>query len=655
MTMKQRRRNLLRPTGRQFVVQALILVLMIGGVSMVQNLLTAPLAQAAVVGCPTGTGTPYGTSRYCGYFTNQGDTAGTAVFIGGFPPGVTDVPSFIGFMTGKLTAGTPQDRVGAAFIIETMMGRNQGTPQADADFSPNPASTYQQWVAAVTSYGNAGRIDWNFAAPFPCGVLNSYHENAFNDDAFYYEGANGCGGLVASIRFINVDGSDYVLKRSCANPIGGISHITALDMNMITDLGAVPTASPGNILDAGSSYTISPVIWNAGQGASDTVYLELRNPNPAFITATGVDPAGPWGFTNGMNAVGCSANYPDVQVWGSSPGSGSCLAPHWYWGYNGIPSNAGDGQVATFTVNPTTPDGTNLCFQADAVHRSLLDLTSFSMSVQQCYTIRNPRFPSVQALNSDVNAGGLVASSGSCNLSPVANINTLPAAQSFGQYVVSSTGAISPDFGSNNAAGSTALNIGKGGGYGQICRPDLVAVAAAYYNQGLPSTSPTNSFSLNGKSGVYILPNGDIHITGGSISNSVTLVALNGTVYIDGNVTLDPTAKPRNVIPSLGIIASNGINIKNTVTLVDAYMFTNGTIDTCTGGANACNTTLFVNGFMMAHTILLHRAGPAGTYGLQVGEKITLNPQIYLNPPKLFDASVDKSNLSGQGEKQPLY
>jgi hypothetical protein len=130
-----------------------------------------------------------------------------------------------------------------------------------------------------------------------------------------------------------------------------------------------------------------------------------------------------------------------------------------------------------------------------------------------------------------------------------------------------------------------------------------------------------------------------------------------GDLTIANSIRLDGAAYVRSSVPSLGVIASGNILIPAAVTQVDAYLFSNGTIDTCQEATVlACSTVpLLVNGFLMGRTISFHRSGLTGTTGSQVAERVTLNPQIYLNPPTLFDASVDGVILENQGERQPLY
>jgi len=144
----------------------------------------------------------------------------------------------------------------------------------------------------------------------------------------------------------------------------------------------------------------------------------------------------------------------------------------------------------------------------------------------------------------------------------------------------------------------------------------------------------------------------------------VTIVTLNpvAVVEIDGNILLNTTtAYEAHKAPSLGIISSSDILIDPAATQVDAYLFSShGTIVTCNAAPAGCANNLRVNGFLMAKDLLFGRIGPnppvgASAVSAPIVEQIVLNPQIYLNPPKYFDASVDDILLEGQGERAPLF
>jgi len=269
--------------------------------------------------------------------------------------------------------------------------------------------------------------------------------------------------------------------------------------------------------------------------------------------------------------------------------------------------------------------------------------------------------PTVTGRGSDVHAGSALGCGGTAlggNITGNLSANPL----SSGQYVVSAAGLIS---GFASAGSTNLLTLGANGGYGQICRPDLLAAAQAYNGpdiQTIGITGPVTTWNTGGKTGLYyFMGAGELDISG-IVSNKITLVAPNASrVIIDGNIVLNTTTGTgRSDIPSLGVIAGNNIDILQNATEVDAYLFSDGTINTCGSAAapdrpcGVVTPTLNVQGFLMSHDILLSRLGPHTVNGNAAGEVVTMNPELYLNPPKFFDASVDQT-LSHEEERPPLF
>jgi len=282
-------------------------------------------------------------------------------------------------------------------------------------------------------------------------------------------------------------------------------------------------------------------------------------------------------------------------------------------------------------------------------------------------TIVSERSTLVVGENGDVHAGGGLCGKAQTAGKVEGNGGEEPTNSSETQYVVSATespGGIT-NFGSNQSVGGSStddLGLGATGGYEEVCREDLLAAANAYRAAGgavtavLGGNTAANPYHVDGWAGLYYIT-GTSYIEG-QVNNKTTIVQTAGDLNIVGNITLTTTSFPPTQVPSLGIIAANGILIDDSVTRVDAYMFSDGLIDTCVQGQvskTACTANLLVNGFLMGNTIDYHRIGPFNSDGAQIAETVVLNPQIYLNPPQFFDASVDNILLQGQGEEQPLF
>jgi hypothetical protein len=210
--------------------------------------------------------------------------------------------------------------------------------------------------------------------------------------------------------------------------------------------------------------------------------------------------------------------------------------------------------------------------------------------------------------------------------------------------------------------------VGNNGAYARVCRPDLLgavnaqyplATGIGYIGGGLGST--TTLVLTGNEEGVYYF-NGAHLILKGTVGNAVsakplTIVARFGDVEINGDIKLTNGVRLPHEVPSLGIISAHDILIDPVAVWVDAYLFSSqGIIATCNAPAASCATSqLRVNGFLMAKNIVFGRTGAPNTNGTGISEAIVLTPQIYLNPPRYFDAGVDDVLLQGQGERAPLF
>jgi hypothetical protein len=282
-------------------------------------------------------------------------------------------------------------------------------------------------------------------------------------------------------------------------------------------------------------------------------------------------------------------------------------------------------------------------------------------------------YPAVQVFNGSIHAGA-----GLCNVESVAlagpgstvAVTGNPNSNSFGQYVVSASKPATSinNFGSAGVASNTTLNLGTAGAYAQACRPDLLTAALTYRTNGganvqtIVSTGAVTTVNIGAMRGVYYFDGGQELDISGTVNGSVTIIktAAAGVVKM-GTITRSNALFASHAVPSLGVITAGDIVIPAAVLNVDAYLFANGTVDTCLEGEvvatrGACSTQMLtINGFMMAHNIFFRRLGPFATQGAITSEQVVLSPQIYLNPPKFFDFTVDGNFADGQGEKQPLF
>jgi hypothetical protein len=487
------------------------------------------------------------------------------------------------------------------------------------------------------------------------GGNNIYAEYTFTAKAGYHyrwvwhdiAGAKSATQNANAIQFwIPFDSVNYLLKCAAYN-----YHST---------INAAPGTPPG-----GSTAAPTPLDLSIPANQSLTFQVNVRNTGnidgpPAFV-----DPRN-YQVPPGKPAFSAYATLAS-QSWNAA----TPIVPT-------IPAGQTLGDVGNFTynINTGTPDGTEICFY-DHIRPNQIntDPGIDSDPPDQCYRVLNAvRNPAVRGFNGDVHAGG--GHCGTALTDGAASGN--PNARSFGQYVVSASasGGIS-GFGSNSGLGSgLALSLGANGGYAQVCRPDIVTYARNNPAAGaatITGAATVSNFDLTtwtnptqpGGSTVYFYdgaPDGFgnpvLHVSG-TVLRKTTIVALSGDIEVDGNILLSNNPAATTDLPSLGLISAGNINISNAAGEVDAYMFADGTIDTCFQGASdvrACASKLIVNGFAMAHALALHRTGPAGTQGTQVAEQFSLTPQLYLNPPTYMDSAIDNSpGLTGENEGRPLF
>lgn len=167
---------------------------------------------------------------------------------------------------------------------------------------------------------------------------------------------------------------------------------------------------------------------------------------------------------------------------------------------------------------------------------------------------------------------------------------------------------------------------------------------------GVVTQLTENDKSFNGSvaSGIYEKQTGDLRLTSGTLdkNSSVVVHVPNGTVTIDGNLGYnDGPYSSIKEIPRLVIIA-RAINIKASVTQVDAWLIARnsatstggGVVNTCSDGPTSlsitdCDKTLRINGPVMARHLLLRRTAGSGSGdgSKDPAEIINLRADAYLS------------------------
>jgi hypothetical protein len=549
--------------------------------------------------------------------------------------------------------------LGASYLVLTMVGGpyttydvgNLFAGQVNAATGPfnnvqagiqDARNEFSTWSAEILQEDANGEVDWDSVTP--PSVSFSDHPNTSSVDFDHDEEMRMEAPQTRHSIIFNTSSGQYVINRRCGNTDGFSVLPPPTDMNMQAYLGGIydSTGAPATTLSPGGTYTATVATDNTGIASSGQVYLELKT--PANTTNGPVDAVdGPYGVADGWSATNnCVAGYA------MNP-PGACTGPHWWWEYNNVaPASGQIWQTATFMVSAAAVGGSTICFQSDVVHEFSADPTSYALSPQICLTVASTRYPSVVGQNSDIHAGG-----GLCTgpQDALGFVLTNPNANSYDQYVVSASGLIS-NIGTNNSPTDSSLKIGSSGSYATVCRPDLYTYAEANQTGPLVGPGTYNIGTDPNFSGQAVFINGNATIHG-NLNHKLTIVA-SGTVTIDNDINVTGGTSSAD-IPSLGVIAGGDIDIASAATHVDGYLFSDGTIDTCFPHVASCNTTLNINGFIMANNVSLSRTGP-GSVGSQVGEAISMTPELYLNPPLYFDSGYDMGDkLQTLGEQPPLF
>jgi len=225
---------------------------------------------------------------YRGYFHNIYDDRGTFVLpnkFGGvaFPGWVVDANTFIAFIENDLRTGSNQERIGAAFLIQTMIGNSTNT-------SPT-AGELADWEDRVRTAQSRGWVNWNTNY---CYTINSFYQGTSTgpnpiDDAFYSD--SGCS---AAMVFRNSAGAVvYAIRRQCANPVGNGNIGTLEKSNNFNMTGrtTVSNASP----KPGQSVTFSHYVRNSGPDGAAAVWWATFD----GITGAGLRAGGPNSYAPG--------------------------------------------------------------------------------------------------------------------------------------------------------------------------------------------------------------------------------------------------------------------------------------------------------------------------------------------------------------------
>jgi hypothetical protein len=611
--------------------------------------------------CPDGTYADFGRNENYGYFRDIcWGSWGDNVVQSGVPATIDTAAELVTWVNALLNSASAQNRSAGQFLVLTMLPAKAGYPYPDY-VRADALARFDDWKAAVTLADVENRIQWHYSYPFPCGTKNTRFQSddggatGIVDDDFYFQASGdasapcGAGVTVDSIRFMNSAGTtQYAIKRFCANPIGVINALTV--PNYAVTLAADRNGNPATVTAGQTGLSIGIDVRNTGPTASDPGILRIEDPTN-INTVTGAGLSG----TSCRDAAGAAVACSTPFAWNGTATTCGQSGRNWDYNTRYMLQDVTHSGTVSFNINAGVAVGTVITFN---IYYCPADENGAVRPVTVSFTVASVKLPSVQGFRGDIHAGGGVG----VTCTGAGTVTGRASAGSKGEYVVAASGSGISNFGADAFLGQT----GGKGDYASVCRADLYKAATDYFG------SSGTGYVIRG-SGVVIDPSdpaysvGVVHVTGnatvsGAVTQKLTIVA-DGNVTIADDITNNSSTPDPHAAASLGIIANGNISISYAALRVDAYLFSNQVIDTCyqqTFNLTTCNNVLTMHGFLMGNSIYFRRQGDPRTSGSGAAtavpaEQIFLTPQIYLNPPRFFDATVDDILLEGQGEKQPLY
>jgi hypothetical protein len=593
----------------------------------------------------------YGRANNRGYFLNgfdnQGDTvwrpfvwpnsnptpgcSGNGTFA--IPLSVNTKAKFIAYVKCKLDSTADnshvrkQDRVGAAFLIQTMRGIN-GADAGCTRANCRPSnSEIADWEARINSPN----------VSFTSNTMRSYTINSYyqgnpatgnsspNDNAFY----NDSGTQTALVFSGGSSATTYVIRHFCANPVGTGSLPPAPDYSLEPQVDSI---SPTEV-EPGSEMTVRTSVDNDGNTPSPATQWEITKmvvqpgqqaPHESENgTTSGTAPCQSGGgaasgdyFQNGATACENVAK-----------GSGS---------FNpGSPAQNLKPMVSGVEVGDL-PVGTRVCFALSVQPRSSSS-GQWAHSKPVCTVVGKK--PKVQIWGGDLSVRGKVETSTSVkDISGQAK--TFGSWVEYGVFAVGTVSRFASGAGLNDQTSNaqadwskfTFANVNSSGAssFGQYSsaanfRPltDIAGFVDSVQNDQPVGSGSVDVGSITFATGspTEVRTAGNLTITGGNLPRGRSVVILaTGTVTISGDITYtdDVLGNVRD-IPQVVIVADS-INIRDNVSRIDAWLVAENVINTCQNfsgnlTSEKCNTRLEVNGPVVTNRLLLNRTAGSGSGG----------------------------------------
>lgn len=517
---------------------------------------------------------------------------------------------------------------------------------------------YNTWIVKTSASADKSSAKPGDTITWTHGIKNEGPLSTTRNVTYYYQNRQGLGGAKGSNHTFTAGKlkdaheeftSNYVVKQDDVNTY--LCRITVASPKSFVSNDATesseacvfipynysldPTITGSQTISEGADrIELSPVVTNAGPTKSRTTNWEVTMfavPSGSSVPAGGNSAQKPvdyYGF-----AASTVAKSKDVFAVGST---GLAVDPHLIGEY---------------------PIGTKICYGLSVEPRTHND-NRWRHSQPHCLTIGKK--PKVQLWGGDLRVGsGVVTSNIRTSITTKHSAGASITYGSWGEYGVLASGIIQ-GMGSGaayyqgrssadictvhlltftNAQDSACTQNGDFGNYS--VSKQLLSVIGAF---PVSDSTPTYSSLDDTKQRRVETATQPITISGGMIEKGDWLVinAPLQTVTITGNITYtSELLQSLKDIPQLVIIA-NKINIRGTVTNIDAWLVTTGeenSINTCSDYAvsaplniDRCSSELRINGPVITDSLYLRRTAGAGT-GVGAGEPaeiINLRPDAYL-------------------------
>lgn len=322
---------------------------------MKKFLLVIAIAMSFLTGYSSAAGAwswPYGRGEWYGYFYNQFDDWGDSVINSGIPTNINNADKFINFIKGKLSAGKDTwDGVGAAFIIQTMIGSSRNNPPNGGEIA--------EWEKRVRYADSQGWVRWDTKVSYR---LNSYYQGVGsgsnpNDDAFYDQGVTK---IDSGIEFTDGSKPVYQLRHACGNPVGVISPLKSAPQYNISGSSSVSKTS----VVPGDWVLFTHKLTNSGPDAAPNMRYNVYDQYGNWKAGGGPFWLGA-GWTNTVNT-----NWFNIPN-NSLPGTQFCQHVH-FWpqsddGGSGDSPQACATVIAQFSLTPSVTASTTAAQQNDTV------------------------------------------------------------------------------------------------------------------------------------------------------------------------------------------------------------------------------------------------------------------------------------------------